>query len=609
MAGYNLILGIVFYLVTYVEVNSQSVLRDDFEKILPKIYNLENIEECNSIGDNFCEIRYSLKSKHENNTVWKYISEFKNHKHKFRKDRLYRGVCIPRDRDDLQAYLREKINKEELEKISLEPEVVDVLSCGNKYELLPNDYRLIAGFIGYVAFIMYATLYDLKLRTEESKGNNLLRAFSVIENNQKIRKPIHNEFYNKLKVVQGIRTYNMMLVVVGHSIMNFLIAYTSNTHFLEHMVEHAGIFFSLGMYLVQPFFFFTGMILMMSVHYVVEKEKKLSVASIVKLISLRVMRLWPTLIFIIAIHKSRLPNHVFQGAHTFLLQTDHRACNQYWWATLLFWTNNMDKRNVCNFATWYLSADMQNYVISIVALYVIYKWKMPLIRSILAILTTSLLLQMGVMYYYNVDVIYRVLPENFVIYNVLEEFWPIFIWYTSALSNNPSFTIGILFGAIFLKYDEHKFFSYQSVKVVWFLSFFGLPLLTCLLSTFTYNRLISAVLGASLKPMYTLGIGIGILGMSQGIGGFIKKICEWRPAEILAQTTYSVYLCHLAIVFRIAFLSTTLINVTVYNIVGSALANVIICFTVGFSLAHLVELPWSNIEKMIIQRYNRKKIE
>lgn len=49
--------------------------------------------------------------------------------------------------------------------------------------------------------------------------------------------------------------------------------------------------------------------------------------------------------------------------------------------------------------------------------------------------------------------------------------------------------------------------------------FLGLPFIAVLIGTQRYSRLQSAIIGALIKPIYSSGIGIGILGMSHNLGG------------------------------------------------------------------------------------------
>ncbi|CAH0549049.1 unnamed protein product, partial [Brassicogethes aeneus] len=586
-----------------------SLVTDDPHSNFPQMYNLDNVE-CGNNTETFCEIGFTVVPKQSNSKLWEKISETQNHNFKFRKDRIYRSMCVPRKQENnLNNYVKEKLYTE-IKNKTFKVIEVDLFNCKGDYPYLPEDYFLLYCIAGYVTFVLLATYYDYSVRkgdyTLASVGwNKYIVAFSLITSNKKLRKPINNKFYDQLKSIQGIRTYNMMLVISGHSIMNYMTVMVSNPEFLEKIFELASPFFTWGMFLVQPFFLFSGWLIMF---YFLENEGKLKLHHFVMAFVYRLLRLWPPLAFSILLHRSRLLLNRFSGAQTFLMELDYKACSGSWWNTFFFMTNYQQPQKMCNIISWYLGADTQNFLAALIVLYVIFKFKLPVLRSLVFTVVVCIITQMWIMYLYDLDVIYRVTPENFLLYNILvRDRKSLFLWYLSPLSNTPSFFLGLIFATIYYRYNNAKIFQKQIVKLLWFVCFAGIPLLSIFLSIYHYDKFTTVFLGSILKPMYSLGIAIGVLGMTQGIGGFIKKICEFRVLQILAQTTYTVYLFHLVLVFDVLLNSTSLVNVTVSKIVYLCAVNVVRCFILGFVLCHFVELPWNNILSIFMKPSSDRK--
>lgn len=62
-------------------------------------------------------------------------------------------------------------------------------------------------------------------------------SFSLISNLEKLCKVEGNDDYNKLKSIQGIRFYNMLLIIAIHSLLSTNLIYISNPSDVEE-VEH-----------------------------------------------------------------------------------------------------------------------------------------------------------------------------------------------------------------------------------------------------------------------------------------------------------------------------------------------------------------------------------
>lgn len=63
------------------------------------------------------------------------------------------------------------------------------------------------------------------------------------------------------------------------------------------------------------------------------------------------------------------------------------------------------------------------------------------------------------------------------------------------------------------------FFNQQVKKLAHYVAFLGFPFLACYLYGFRSNRMVEALFSVGLRPLFSLGIAIGMLAMATGTKG------------------------------------------------------------------------------------------
>lgn len=116
--------------------------------------------------------------------------------------------------------------------------------------------------------------------------------------------------------------------------------------------------------------------------------------------------------------------------------------------------------------------------------------------------------------------------------------------YTSFYSNITTSIVGIILGCVFEEHQKNVKIESQALFYGFFL---GLPSIAIYFTYHTYSRLVSAVLTIVLRPLFATGIAIGIYGMSQDLGGVLRRFLEWRVIVLLGSVTYSTYLVNFVI--------------------------------------------------------------
>ncbi|VEN34505.1 unnamed protein product [Callosobruchus maculatus] len=310
--------------------------------------------------------------------------------------------------------------------------------------------------------------------------------FSMISNWKILTRPSANIDRQKLKAMQGIRVLGTVYVVCGHTVLAILFYFVKNTRFIEEFRDVAITGIVIGMYVVQISFLISGWLLANSIYKYVAKTERLTVKDV---ITFSVYRYLSNLLYI----KGGLPFD--------FMEMQHHACRNHWWRSI-FLINNFSKgSDHCNPVLWSLANDFQMYLISLCLFYIIFKYK----KSLMLFIYMSGIF-CGIHGYEMVDL------DGIQIFKA-DEFY---VMYSSLYVNFGSYAIGVIFGSFH--------YEYRNLKI----------------ESNVYSVLWAAIIGPFAKPTISLCLAIGILGMTFGLGGFIRRIAECNFIQLIANWQYSV---------------------------------------------------------------------
>nr|XP_023018793.1 O-acyltransferase like protein-like [Leptinotarsa decemlineata] len=95
--------------------------------------------------------------------------------------------------------------------------------------------------------------------------------------------------------------------------------------------------------------------------------------------------------------------------------------------------------------------------------------------------------------------------------------------------------------------------------------------------------------------------------MIHGLGGIIKKMCEWDYAEFVARWSYSTYLIHFFIVFGRHLLKEGLEEISHEIMFTSAVSDIIQSFIAGLVLHLTIERPMAYVFMGVLSKKNLKE--
>ncbi|CAH1116485.1 unnamed protein product, partial [Phaedon cochleariae] len=184
--------------------------------MLPKLYRMDDYKKCLETKNTFCKVNAHLQPKNTGNEIWKIIQESVGNQESFDHRILHRGYCLPsqeaRDVESVKRY-SEILTNGEITNKNLTA-TIEVLACTDSHISISTfDKLFIVMAILYGIFILIATYEDIRRRKIENASLRFYEQFSLYQSWKKRVVPLKNDDSGKLKSIQGIRTYNLLLVL------------------------------------------------------------------------------------------------------------------------------------------------------------------------------------------------------------------------------------------------------------------------------------------------------------------------------------------------------------------------------------------------------------
>ncbi|KAG5875967.1 hypothetical protein JTB14_017144 [Gonioctena quinquepunctata] len=581
-------------------------------KTLPPLFEADDYKSCILNGNLYCKMMADLKSTANDSEVWRYIESTLEDNQKFQRNVLSRSFCIPKPNANNEASIKdysENLINGRIDSLNLTSSIGTIACTDGNITRTSFDYFMLMAVISYGCLVAYATIQHYGHRNS-TKGDGLLRKFSIWYNWKKKTRSIWNGNHEKLKSIQGMRFYVTIAILLVHTKLSYSFGFIKNTAEIEKVMSHP-FFVALsipGVFWVQIFFLISSWLLTLQICLIFQRHGEFSFKHASLLIINRYFRIAVTLSVLVALYNTTWPKF-YQGPESFdFISTHGRACQENWHATLFFFNNLYFVKDMCNPISWYLSADFQMYVATTLILYVIYKLhlKMTIVIPVLLVISCTLY---GTMIYINdMEIIFRPNIRNLEHGQILNSL-SFLVNYSSTYSISSCSFIGIAFGAIYFRIRNEEILSNIIWKFLWICLFFGLPSLVVFISAYEFRGLEAAILGPLLKPLFVVGFGVGILGMSQNLGGIVKRIFEWEPVVLLSNFTYCIYICHLPILIQT---SGSPLEIGFSDLVKDCMSNVVFSIFIGMLFTVSVEEPGITFQKMLIPqvlKYEEKKNE
>ncbi|XP_053988422.1 nose resistant to fluoxetine protein 6-like [Hylaeus volcanicus] len=426
----------------------------------------------------------------------------------------------------------------------------------------------------------------------------ILICFSAYTNTKKIF--TLNNTRNKLDIFHGMKVIGMFWIVLAHvlfygsfNIGNKLSTLLSSQYLISQPVTNAT-------FSVDTYFFMSGFLLT-HIFFKATKNQKMADVSVGKkviqfivMIIRRMARLTPaygvTILLGILVF-TWLDN---TGVYS-LYEEGHVRCSKYWWKNLLYITNFFQWDDMCLTWSWYLSDDMNFFIIGLIVLILssthfylaISIGTVSLISSIISCAYTAY----NINYYHTIDVQLSLLTE---------------IYIPPWIRIGP-FWIGMLTSSLLNKWNYEVNMSKAAVTIGWTCGI--VCNMTILLAVYDKSvaPIVSALYIAVSRTMWGLGIAWLTVACTTNNGGIVTKILAHRCWIPLSKLTYCIYLLNPLIIYT-SFLGS---NYPVYNDSTTTifwyLGIFVASLTFGMMLSLLAEIPAMLLVDKLIARHIGKK--
>ncbi|KAJ3438359.1 o-acyltransferase [Anaeramoeba flamelloides] len=432
-----------------------------------------------------------------------------------------------------------------------------------------------------------------------------LLQFSLIKNVRRL----FSQYPSPINAFNSIRTLSMLWIILGHTYSFMLYFPVFNyAHVLEIFQRWSLQIIFAAEFGVDSFFFMSGFLACYSMFKSLQRINKIPV----HLAYLhRFLRLAPTLMFCLFIN-------LFLGVHMGagpiwppFVNSTRKGCDKYWWTNLLFINNWYPKKfkEECFGHTWYLANDFQFFIIALVLIWILWKWRKTGISIILSLIGGSILYKILISRHYNLSV--DVLDQT-------DSYWD---WiYEKPMSRIDVYLVGILVCLIVWDKNSKNSYFIKKIKVPFTLRhlIFAASLTLIGLTSFGPYGIYKKNpdhWSESLHIFYLscsrIGFVIGLSGLVVlWINGYYKPLSSLLSAKFwtpLARLTYCAYLMHPTIIF--IFLNNQKYPIYLSNIVVIVhyLAILPVSYIVSLIITLCVESPLMNFEKMFFEWLNSKK--
>ena len=411
--------------------------------------------------------------------------------------------------------------------------------------------------------------------------------------------------------LNGIRAISMFWVILNHAVMRM------NTK--AGLIELDVIALSLynqfllnGAFPVDSFFLLSGLLVSyLTMRSLVRMKGRFP---IVVFYVHRYLRLTPTYAFVLffywflTMHLSDGPEYLARSGEDSAL---YQNCESYWWTNMLYISNIIPPNlgEECMRWTWYLSNDMQFFVISPLLLLLLYHSALLGFIAVGILMMGSFIASGAISSYYEFDNSYPGLQYFSGIRNV---FNPTVMWadelYIKPYSRIQPYLVGILLGYILYRKVKVPF----SVVTNWLIYFTFWAVAAILCMTTVYGLYVSyldhplndtenIVYSSFSHFSWSIGVALVIFACHNGYGSVVNSFLSmdiWVPLGRVNLTAYLVHpiIFHVIVFSDRDYIFSTQVDVAVLVVAGGTLTYAIAVVVTAF-----VELPLANLEAIVLK--------
>ncbi|XP_047103519.1 nose resistant to fluoxetine protein 6-like [Schistocerca piceifrons] len=389
---------------------------------------------------------------------------------------------------------------------------------------------------------------------------------------------------DSVPAIHGLRFMGMGWIIMVHTVF-YLSDYADNKPQAFYLSEGFMVqVVSNSTLSVDTFFFLSGF-LVSYLYYQGKQGKKPSqetcgskIVEFITMVLRRIIRLTPAYMAVIGI---AILNMKWHSQKTLFHMTERAdvICPKYWWRNLLYINNLFDREEMCLSWSWYLSNDMQFFIIASFLLILSSSYFL-----LSAIILGSLIVASSAVTFYSsyINSYIPVLDQQFAMLSTL---------YDPPWTRIGPHLVGVATGYIVIYLKGKLILKKRTLLMAWLLgSTFNVITLFGL-----YNRNIpvtaAALYVALSRTAWALGISWIIIACCTNNAGIINSILSFRGWIPLSRLTYCVYLLNPLLMNSMYLDSETAMHVEFLPLAAYFFGHVGVSFFCAFVLSLTFETP------------------
>ena len=423
---------------------------------------------------------------------------------------------------------------------------------------------------------------EVKRRDRRDRIEKILICFSVYSNIKQIFQMGNNSA--DIAVIHGIKFFAMILIICGHGIL-YAINNTGNkmeTYVMASLIQNQ--IFSNTTLSVDTFLFISAFLQVHGFLRVQTEEKKRQPVR-KKMIDFfngiinRYIRLTSVYVFtilLVIVTFSWLENY----SVAFFSEPMHELCSKYWWKNLFYINNFSEWKDICMSWSWYVSTDMQFYIVGLLLLIVsTTTYRYTVLSLGIAILLVTTLVHAYITY------------DTGYIPTVDTRLDTLTSMYIKPWMRIQPYMIGMGTALLLNKWNYKLDLSKKASATCWILSIFSTLAIMFGCANPNMTLGLSVVYETFSRIVWSLGIAWLIIACLTNNGGIVNEFLRlpyWIPPS---RVTYTAYLLNPFIIITICTFSNNPFNV---EYLTSAVFTIGICtvtYVASFGLSAIIEVP------------------
>jgi peptidoglycan/LPS O-acetylase OafA/YrhL len=460
----------------------------------------------------------------------------------------------------------------------------------------------LAFIFGLLIFCLVSTIVDRQTNADKvvKPSTKFLRCFSLSRNLSTILYS-ENRVDKNLDILNGVRVLSCGWVVLGHVFMFTMMGPIWNlTDLLDYLKN--SFWFTLitnATVSVDVFFTLSGFLASLGLTQVFSDPKKRKVKAVLMSYLRRYLRLLPIYGALFLIIYNVMP---FLGSGPSFSQSKvmlSANCSKYWWANVLYVSNLLNTQNLCIAWSWYISNDMQFFIVTPWIVWVYCVSKVSGILLVIFLILASFGVTAAICIIYKITFSLAALTS---MVGTDKTYWSEI--YFKPYCRIPTYLIGILLAWAYLAYKDKRFsykcwdkfnslYKTKSFRYIGYIAGYAILTFTQLIySQFNmhYERInrIEDVLYIVLeRPIFIIGLMMIIYPVMIGYGKPLLGVLGHQLFNALSKLTYSVYMLHLlmcaliiydslqSIEFSMVFLTTKAMDIFTFGLLFGMLSTLV----------------------------------